>query len=263
MKFEKAEREIIQNTLMRIHDRRMRYLYTGMFDQDDVLVLGTHREDEFKFGNPEQSIALMNITHEETKDLIIKFLSLFGVTVNKLPMLVVGLADLVSFSNKLKWDLSTTTLREDDNGAITAVSGEHSVDVAIPVDSHYTYVRLCSQISILRDALLGDKHEMIYIPLDPDDVVPIRRIILNPDVFVKTSLEKMVKYPLKFLISRGRDLLTPKKLIEKSEAGSYTYGLHVWSPSGAEFCYAGYFRNENFTVLSGRLNMFILQPRKR
>lgn len=265
--FEKADGEKLTNLLVRIHDRRNQFLYTGISEDDQYIILGSHKEGDFKFGNPEQTAALIEVSLKEDLDLIVKFLAVFGVSHTHKPMMIISLNSVMSMANKLKWDLSSIKVDVDAvTGAlfITHEGSDAPTCIGAPIESHFTYVRLVQQLEILRKGLDAKTPHVDY-PLSAlkDSVKSIISVLLTPEAFKDTPLEKCVTQPIKFLISKGRDILMPKKMVEKKDAGEHVYGLRLWCPGGTEVCYAGFFKKEGYQILSGRLNTFVTQPSKK
>jgi hypothetical protein len=104
--------ETFANIFVRPYIRRMKFLYTGISNIDNVYFLGTDNpekygvpknKEHFKFCYPGQSIGVVKITSQETKELVQLYLSIYGEKLNN-----PGHIDILKFSSymsKIKWDI--------------------------------------------------------------------------------------------------------------------------------------------------------------
>lgn len=272
--FEKSERELLTNFLMRIHNRRQQYLYAGIQRVSGHYLLGSHVEGDFKFGDPEQCVALINITDEAANEVVQKFLGFFKVDNPPCPY-IVTLRHLFSVVSKEKWSLDNLVVYDDEETGVKAVAvkdenGEPgpAVVYAHPFESHFTCIRLLGLIAPLRKGLEVDA-KSVDIPLDgkvlPIDPVSINtasavKVVLTSNMFEGSPLSKYFeKRTRPLILTRGRDLLTPKTLVEKQpDDFKYTYALRIWNPAGRELCFACRFSMPGYEIICGRVNLFLI-----
>lgn len=265
VKIDKAIGDRLTDVLMRSHDRRHQFLYTGKLIPDDrMLILGSHKEDDFKFGEAEQTIALMRFTEGDLWEEVKSFLTFFKIEIHKQPMLLVSLKPIFSILQKVKWDLDQLEITVHDSGVMTvSAKGDKAIPSAIyatPVSSYFTYVRLKAALPLIYFGLTDEKHHH-DLPLDVGIFDSVRAIkqTLDPKDFKTSSLKTLITKPRSFILMKGRDLPTPKALVtgKKKEDITYQYALRIWNPDGKELCFGGYFQMPEFELLSGRLNVFL------
>lgn len=242
-------------------------MYVSPALDEGELFLGTHLEADFKFGDPEQSIGLIRITDDEQRDVVLGFLKHFKIIPNGKVPLIVSLKHLFSNAQKVKWDLDQIQTLIHDTGSYTLRIGKDEPEVvyAVPMESYFTYIRLMEILTPLRQGLSGER---VDIPVTQETMGIDYDTIGTQSVFKTTVKAKNLKgTPLELpkgsagrplILTRGRDLPTPKKLLEKqADDFQYTYALRLWTIGPKEVCFAGYFKMPGYEAILGRVNLFL------
>lgn len=267
--FNKKNAMYLQNVLMRLHLRKHRFLYTGLLERDDVLVMGNYREDKFSFGDPEQTVGVLHLKDDSLKESVHLLLSKFGFKLTQQPMQIIHLTTLLSALEGVKWDADMLPATVHKDGSTTVFYRDQDVLVAEPVEEFYTYATLVSRVSSFLVTVPNDTAGSLVIPFTKDDEPDesVRTITILHEQVKGTPLEKRIPTTAKFIITKGIEWLSVKAFLKEKESEKdrkepfdYTYGLRLWAPedTGREFRLGGYFTCDEFTLLSARMNVFVV-----
>jgi len=258
---DKAAGLILTDLLMRVHDRRQQYLHTGFFSNEARLLLGNGQEDDIKFGDPDLTAAVLTISDPAYLDVIKEFFAHFHIFPTQTPMQTFVLRHVFSAAMKTKWDLSGIVVAQNkETGVRTLQIGDAPpVVYGAPILSHFTYIRLRHAIESLLVGLDDTtKHYDVPIDLNVFDEARHLKLVLDPKTYADTPLKEIIVKRRPLLLSKGRDLLTPKALVtKKDEVRPHVNVLRLWTPGGRDLCYGGYFSMPGYSILSGRLNLFL------
>jgi hypothetical protein len=260
--FTKQESEEIQAILTRISDRRLGYLYQGFTNVKGQFLVGNFIEEDFQFGQAELTCGVLTIKSQKHLSLLTKFFKCFDLNIFDKTLRVIHLRELISIANALKWkiDKSFNPYIDKKTHSCTCVSatGKSLKIIWSPIDTYFTYIRLREQADVLVKGVYSPTSAMLNFNVEKYQKYTLVKMYLDENTFKNTALSKIITHPLKFTISKGYELLTPTKVIPKG-CNDYIFGLKIWSPSEqTDICYGGYYEDPRFSILSGRLNVFLL-----
>ncbi len=235
--------------------RMMRFIYTGITDFPDVFVLGTDKEDKFRYGKPDQGLALVHLKQGNRKLIITEFFTKLDIGNNRHE--VVNLSQLGTLLTKCKWNIAAVTTHRDklDRLVLTLATGETDI-IAEPVQTYFVFQKIKYLIQSYISALLT-KSQLSYIyPYSGDDNTKLTKIVIDSAELSKVGFTTLPVGYIRVMITRGLDWLQTKDIIKTNPNSSV--GLRFWCPSGSSLFYMHVCENDEFVIATTRCNFFLI-----
>lgn len=268
-KITKVDGEFIKNSLTRLNANRLRFIYVGCTNDPTKLIMGTHLEEDFKFGDPSQVVGIIRLNSEYAINVITTLLNTFGISVVSSIPYIVDLGKIMSMCNKVKWDLTRiATLSASDGSVVAYISDMHDDEhqlISLPFSTYFAFSKVLSVVEDLDPAISNTLPNIIDIKMDlgSGNLSPTR-FCLKKKYFENTDISKIINRDTNIYITPGAEYLKyPKALLEKLDLNHYTYTLRIWTQDNKSIHVGGYYSDENFTLLTRRAFLFLaLIPRE-
>ena len=258
-KLEKGNIDFIKYILFTATDRKMVYLYTGIISDKNIIVLGNVDANDIEFGSPTDAICLIRFTNKDKLDMIVNFFKLFKINIYDNKPQSINLKHISAFVNKIKWDFDNVSYETNKLKQILLRKLDiESATINTHMETYFTCIRLEEKIQLFLNGLYDQHvsfiHELTHLNKTHKNIL----IYLTNDTFKSSEFNNSVRGYLKFIISKGLEILTP---IKKEEETSHK--LKLWHSEGNKINFVGYIKNDDYEIMCGKINTYTVNTFKR
>lgn len=279
----------VQDLLLRPFIRRMKFLYTGVLDRDDVFVLGTMDERDFKQTDTAYAIAVVHVSDPALKDSLHAWLRSFHV--DPTTPGVVQITTIASAMNKVKWDITKVPLLVRGDGLIllgTEVPEDEEEEEAMPatpylvdeeekeeeeeddikklmkilvyhpITSYYNYSKVQAMAQDYCAIFIDKTTPSHFEPVVAHDTLHTVRVMLDADAMAASPVGSVHPYRLRTILTRGLDLINTKHLVGPKKPEPTAIGLRIWRLSGSTLGFGHCYERDGLTLAAIRFNASIV-----
>ncbi len=255
---EKILETLIKNYFLTPFARRLRYLYSGVGQYDEsYFVMGSVAEDKLSFGDPNQSLALINLKTDSEVRLIRDWLDSVGLYRHIQEL--IDLPALALMFSKVKWDSSQISARRTTKGVLLVKAGDEEESVSDPIESFFSLTKIERMSQIYDHVAFHNTTACYEYPYTSQPLQNLNLIHIPRQMFKDSSIGDLFTSDIKFVAIKGMDLLDTKVLEAKAVAGFI--GFKFWIPSGSSLLYMHCFENPHVRIVQARCHVFLV-PRR-
>ena len=239
--------------------RRMKYLYFGLEVPENLFVLSTTEDVEFKFCEPLQATGLLQIDNPEHLQKIKQWLTFCKLDVTK--PFIWYYEVMINLLNKKNWKNPNIVYVATADQVTMQIDGGDVVLIARRVETYFTITKLQAVINEYRDVLLDNKGQHYDITYEDKKSASIVSQTVPENTLFEKGLMSVPQRSLTLVLLAGLDLLIKKSLIlEKVENES---AIRMWTTPGTNsFRFGSYFRDTDISIAVARDNIFVF-PKQR
>ncbi len=239
--------------------RRLRYMYSGVGQYDEsYFIMGSVAEDKLSFGDPNQSLALINLKTDSEVKLVRDWLDSVGLY--KHIQELIDLPALALMFSKVKWDSSQISARRTAKGALLVKAGDEEEPVSEPIESFFSLTKIERMTQIYDHVAFHNTTACYEYPYTSESLQNLNLIHIPRQMFRDSSIGDLFTSDIKFVAIRGMDLLDTKALETKAVAGFI--GFKFWIPSGSSLLYMHCFENPHIRIVQARCHVFLVPRRE-
>lgn len=245
--------ELVKLIFFTPFSRKLRYLYTGLSTRSDVFILGNHKEEKFRYGDPEQSLGFVHLKPGSIHNTICNWFNTLDVNTQRYE--VIDLIATGSFLNKCKWDMSKiSTTRNLQNQLVLGLDTGETEIVSDVIETYFMFEKIRNLTNTYIEALLDKTTPVYTYPFRGDDTARVYKLLIPFEIKNNPTIKKHFRV----IITRGVDWLTVKDLPPTTEPNSVA--LRFWSPTDTSsvYYYMHVYESNTLILAETRCNFFLL-----
>lgn len=255
---QKARHRILEerskNLFGRPFSRRQPFIYLGTIDtKPGQFVLSNTAAEEFKYGDPDFTVAFIETRDPEDLEFIEELFTEFGLSSSDHEVL--SILSLMTLCNHAKWEYSALERKRDQFGDLWVKGTKDFVRITNGYNAPY-------MVEYTRHAvtdILNPTDDAIEIAFSPEGKSNFQLVEIEGD-----ELKSLKAYPsfargLRLPVIKGIDMIDKAP----EDTGDTFSGYRLWSVSDYSLLYTALFTSDHYTFMARRANVILMPTTPR